>query len=121
MRGWIVVVAWLLSGCASMGMSSNLDMGALWDYFSPSRVTVYQASEVAAKNSLYLGTLEATACQAEANDAPPQLTAVRSDAQRQAAALGANSVVLGKCVTASATEHCVRELICYASAYKVAL
>ena len=83
---------------------------------------VFQAgqSERADLNDLYLGTVEGESCQADANQAVPNAGEARTLARRRVADMGGNGVSFDKCAEFSDVPGCLKQVICYGQALKVA-
>ncbi|MGL5661057.1 MAG: Rcs stress response system protein RcsF [Aeromonas sp.] len=120
MKRLILIMPLIASGCANYGFHSNLDKKNFSDYFKPSSVHVYQQDELADLNYLSLGTVEGESCQIDAHQAIPNASEARTLVRRRAADMGGNGVVINKCAELNETPGCLKQVICYGQALKVA-
>lgn len=120
MKRLILIMPLIASGCANYAFNSNLDKENFDDYFKPGSVQIYQQDELAGLNYLYLGTIEGESCQSDANQPRPNAGDARTQARRRAADMGANGVTIDKCAELSDTPGCLKQVICYGQALKVA-
>lgn len=117
----------LLTSCAKIdNVSTNLDRENFENYFDPMKVKMYK--DEAEFNDLpheYVGLVEGEDCQLKDWKAAPDPIKARTEARSKAYKLGANAVVFSSCVTIDQSSmpnsSCYSTLICYGSAYKVAL
>lgn len=58
MKRLILMMPLIASGCADFAFNSNLDKENFDEYFKPGSVRIYEQSELADLNYLYLGTVE---------------------------------------------------------------
>ena len=115
-----LLAATLLTGCSGYSFHTNLDKENFDEYFKPGSVRIYEQSELADLNYLYLGTVEGESCQSDANQAVPNAGEARTLARRRVADMGGNGVSFDKCAEFSDVPGCLKQVICYGQALKVA-
>ena len=120
MKRLILMMPLIASGCANYAFNSNLDKENFDDYFKPGSVRIYEQSELADLNYLYLGTVEGESCQADTNQPQPNAGDARTLARRHAADMGCNGVTIDKCAEFNDTPGCLKQVICYGQALKIA-
>lgn len=111
----------LISACSNMQFSSNLDKKKFDDYFKPSKVAVYEKSELLKLDYEVLGGVEGSSCQVEVNDPPADIRDARTRARINAAELNANGIVFQSCISFEQDKSCISNIICYARALDVTL
>ncbi|WDE14506.1 rcsF protein [Thalassomonas haliotis] len=113
------LAAALLAGCSSQyKVSTNLDEENFRDYFSPTRVKIYQNEQEFPGDYRYIGLVEGQDCQLKAHHAVPDEINARSGARRQAVQKNANAVIFTGCADIESA-RCVSLRVCYAKAYQV--
>ncbi|PJG59957.1 Rcs stress response system protein RcsF [Aeromonas cavernicola] len=120
MKRLILLMPLITSGCANYAFNTNLDKENFDDYFKPGSVQIYDQDQLTDLNHLYLGTVEGESCQADANQPIPNAGEARTQARRKVADMGGNGVIFDKCAEFSDTPGCLKQVICYAQALKVA-
>ncbi len=120
MKRLILMMPLIASGCTNYAFNSNLDKENFDDYFKPGSVRIYEQAQLADLNYLYLGTVEGESCQADAKQPVPNAGEARTLARRRAADMGGNGVTFDKCSEFSDTPGCLKQVICYGQALKVA-
>jgi RcsF protein len=127
-RPLLSVLTLLLCSCNSnFTVSTNVDSNNFKDYFSASKVAIYQSENEMLKRYKFIGLVEGQDCQLKAHHGPPDKINARTDARKQAFEQQANAVVFTGCVIIdSAVTHqqpqkqqCLSTLVCYAKAYQV--
>ena len=116
---FILCSALLLSACSNFQFSSNLDKENFETYFQPSKVTIYEKSELADLNYEVIAAVEGSSCQIEANDPPADIREARTQARINADKLNANGVVFQTCITFEKDASCISNIICYGRALDV--
>lgn len=111
----------LLTACSGFQFSSNLDKDNFNEYFKPSRVTVYDKSQLTDLNYTVVGAVEGSSCQEEEKDLPADIKQARTNARINAANINANGIVFQTCITFEADNSCISNIICYARALQVTL
>ncbi|MFT6986088.1 MAG: RcsF protein [Psychromonas sp.] len=109
----------LLSACSNFQFSSNLDKDNFNEYFKPSQVTVYEKSQLAALDYTFIGTVEGSSCQENANDRPADIKQARTNARINAAGKNANAIVFQSCLTFDPDKVCISNIICYGQTFHV--
>ncbi|MDO6620788.1 Rcs stress response system protein RcsF [Pseudomonadota bacterium] len=112
----------LLSGCASeYTFNSNLDAKAIDDYFKPGNVVLYKENQRPKGSFEVLGLVEGESCQQTADGVPASIADARTDARKQAVELGANGLMIKKCLlTEQQVDSCYSQAICVGQAIKTA-
>jgi len=114
-----MLCCFFLSGCSQYKFSSNLDKENFTTYFQPSTVTIYEQDSLATLNHTSLGAVDGNSCQEKDIDLPASLSEARTQARINAAAMGANGLVLQTCLNFEQDDFCVSNIICYGQAIKV--
>ncbi|MBC8674461.1 exopolysaccharide biosynthesis protein [Aeromonas hydrophila] len=120
MKRLILMMPLIASGCADFAFNSNLDKENFDEYFKPGSVQIYEQGQLADLNYLYLGTVEGESCQSDAKQPIPNAGEARTLARRRVADMGGNGVTFDKCAEFSDTPGCLKRVICYGQALKVA-
>ena len=110
-----------VSACSNFQFSSNLDKNNLAEYFTPSKVTIYEKSELPELEYEVLGAVEGSSCQENLNDRPADIKQARTRARIRAAELNANGIVFQSCINFAQDKSCISNIICYARALDVTL
>ncbi|WP_206486552.1 Rcs stress response system protein RcsF [Thalassotalea sp. G2M2-11] len=114
----------LLSGCAQhYSISTNLDKQNFSEYFSATKVKIYQEKQIQTLNARYLAAVEGESCQSKASHDSANEIDARTHARRNAYQLGANAIVFSGCAllqTAQTDKKCITTRVCYGKAYIVA-
>ena len=115
----MALVGLALSGCASMGFDSNVSPAGIKDYYKGNNVKLYGRDELKDVNYVSLGTVEGEACQVEAIEPPPKDADARADIRRRAADMGANGILLDRCVRFTDMPGCLEQVLCSGQALMV--
>ncbi|WP_432453830.1 MULTISPECIES: Rcs stress response system protein RcsF [unclassified Agarivorans] len=113
----LAITATACSG--NYSFNSNIDKQNFDNYLPAANVTIYAEEHIDPLNSEYLGIIEGVSCQEKVNQAPPQMVDARNDLREQAAALGANAVVIQQCYPINEPPACLAMLSCFGKAYKI--
>jgi len=116
---FILCSALLLSACSNFQFSSNLDKENFETYFEPSKVTVYEKSELADLNYDVIAAVEGSSCQIEEKNPIADIRDARTQARINAAKLNANGIVFQTCITFEKDSSCISNIICYGRALDV--
>ena len=116
----ISALALALSGCANWGFDSNVSPEGIKDYYKGSNVRIYQKEDLADVNYVVLSSVEGEACQIKTTDATPKEAEARADIRRRAADLGANGLLLDRCIRFDDMPGCLEQVLCSGQAIKVA-
>ena len=120
----------LITGCNSRHVSTNFDKENFSDYFSASKVEIYeQAKDIKTRHN-YIGVVEGQDCQIKPHHAAPDEINARTQARRQAFEQQANAVVFTGCALITSeqlaklnnsndAQQCHAIVICYAKAFAV--
>lgn len=120
MKPLILMMPLLAAGCANYAFNTNLDKKNFDDYFKPGRVEIYQQTQLAELDYLYLGTVEGQSCQENAQQPLPKVAEARTEARNRVADMGGNGVSFDRCSELENTPACLRQIVCYGQALKVA-
>jgi RcsF protein len=111
-------------------VSTNLDQDNFQDYFSPSKVTIYQQETEFTNLYKYLGAVEGEDCQLKPHHVAPDKINARTAARGKAFAQGANAIIFTGCALIDQTnsqnnslltnKQCHAVMVCYGKAYKIA-
>ncbi|WDE01372.1 Rcs stress response system protein RcsF [Thalassomonas actiniarum] len=113
------LAAALLGGCSSQyQVSTNLDEENFREYFSPTRVKIYQNEQEFPGDHRYIGLVEGQDCQLKPHHAAADEINARTEARRQADEKKANAVIFTGC-TEIKSAQCISLRVCYAKAYQV--
>lgn len=115
----LMVGSLVLSGCQDVSFESNLSPQNFVEYAKPATVDVYTSDELAEHRYRSLGLVSGLACQETEDDFIARESEARTDAKIQAADMGANAIVFGKCVRLEKTKACNVSVTCYGEAFKV--
>ena len=118
-------------GCVNNSViSTNLDKDKFSEYFSASKVAIYQSEQEIKSAHKYLSLVEGQDCQQRAHHALTDEINARTRARQQAFKLKANAVVFTDCVEfkrenlahlndSNEAKQCHALIICYAKAFAV--
>lgn len=109
----------LLSNCTSHYVfDTDVSTENTRQYFSASKVKIYQNEQSITAPHQYLGLIEGDDCQMKAHLAQPDIINARTQARQFAYKQGANAVVFTRCVDIE-TKYCVAQVVCYAKMYQI--
>tara|TARA_B100000767_G_C19399912_1_gene383468 strand:+ start:175 stop:567 length:393 start_codon:yes stop_codon:yes gene_type:complete len=112
-----------LSACsAHYQMKSNLDVGNLMKYFSPSKVAIYDSEEDIKEKYHFIGAVEGESCQQKPYHQQADELTARTNARRNAYLLKANAIVFSGCALIDgdkAAKYCISSYLCYGKAYRI--
>jgi RcsF protein len=120
----------LITSCNSRHVSTNVDKENFSDYFSASKVKIYEQEKDIKTRHNYIGVVEGQDCQIKPHHAAPDEINARTQARRQAFEQQANAVVFTGCAlltseqlarlnNSSDAQQCHAIVICYAKAFAV--
>ena len=116
----VSLLAVALSGCAGWGFNSNVSPDGIKDYYKGDSVRLYSKAELEGVNYVTLGSVEGEACQITADEAPPKEADARASVRRRAADMGANGLLLDRCIRFDDMPGCIEQVLCSGQALKVA-
>ena len=117
---FFIIPVLCLSGCSWFSFSSNIDPDNFTEYYRAAGIEQYTKADLDKFDSYEdLGDIEGISCQVTEKDAEPVEALARRYLLESAADLGANAVIMGKCIELENTLHCLKEYTCYARALKV--
>lgn len=115
------LLALALAGCAgNWGVNSNVSPEGIKDYYKGDNVTLYNKDQLTDVNYVTLGSVEGEACQIKPADAPPKEADARASIRRRAADMGANGLLLDRCLRFEDMPGCLEQVLCSGQALKVA-
>lgn len=115
------LLALALTGCANnWGFNSNVSPEGIKDYYKGDGVTLYSKDQLNEVNYVTLGSVEGEACQIKAAEAPPKEADARASIRRRAADMGANGLLLDRCIRFADMPGCLEQVLCSGQALKVA-
>ena len=115
------LLALALTGCAgNWGFNSNVSPDGIKDYYKGDNVTLYNKDQLSSLNYVTLGSVEGEACQMKAAEAPPKEADARASIRRRAADMGANGLLLDRCIHFVDMPGCLEQVLCSGQALKVA-
>jgi RcsF protein len=97
---------------------SNLDANSAKQYFSASKVTIYNDEAEFTTNYTYIGLVEGEDCQEKQYLAAPDVINARTKARQLAFSKQANAIIFSQCIDIK-TKQCVAQVVCYGKAYLV--
>jgi RcsF protein len=120
----------LITSCNSRHVSTNFDKENFSDYFSASKVKIYEQEKDIKTRHNYIGVVEGHDCQIKPHHAAPDEINARTQARRQAFEQQANAVVFTGCALLTSeqlaklnnsndAQQCHAIVICYAKAFAV--
>lgn len=127
-----LLIALVTSACQSnYQISTNIDKENFQQYFSPSKVTIYQNESEFPNLYKYLGLVEGEDCQAQAHLAEPNKINARTNARGNAFQQGANAIIFTGCalidnskknteIPSNNSKQCNAVIVCYGKAYSIA-
>ena len=124
-----LISVFLLSCNSNYTVSTNLDSNNFKNYFSPTKVTIYQSEQDIPQHYQLIGVVEGEDCQLKVHHAAPDEINARTNARRQAFKLQANGIVFTSCTIINSPiahqspekQQCLSTVVCYGKAYKVDL
>lgn len=116
----ISLLAVTLSGCAGWGFNSNVSPDGIKDYYKGDGVQLYSKADLEDVNYVTLGSVEGEACQIKADEAPPKEADARASLRRRAADMGANGILMDRCIRFDDMPGCIEQVLCSGQALKVA-
>ena len=115
----IFIVLPLLASCSgNYTFESNVKADTAQQYFSASKVKIYNDEEEFNAKYQYVGLVEGDDCQKEPHLAPPDAINARTQARQNAYLQQANAIIFTSCVPIE-TKHCVAQVVCYGKAYRL--
>ncbi|HBY85407.1 MAG TPA: rcsF protein [Colwellia sp.] len=116
----VVLLTSILGGCTgNYTFESNVKADNAEEYFSASKVKIYDNEQAFDANYQYVGLVEGEDCQKEQHLAPPDPINARTQARQTAYLQKANAIIFTSCIDIE-TKHCVAQVVCYGKAYRVA-
>jgi len=114
----LITLPMLASCSGNYTFESNVKPGRAEEYFSASKVEIFN-DETEFKSSFdYVGLVEGEDCQKAQHLAAPDVINARTQARQAAYQQQANAVIFTSCVDIE-TKHCVAQVVCYGKAYRL--
>ena len=114
----LMVIPTLASCSGNYTFESNLKADTAKEYFSASKVKVFNDESEFMSSFKYVGLVEGEDCQKEQHLAAPDVINARTQARQVAYKQQANAVIFTSCVDIE-TKHCVAQVVCYGKAYQL--
>ncbi|KGJ92870.1 Rcs stress response system protein RcsF [Colwellia psychrerythraea] len=109
----------LLASCSgNYSFESNVTPDDAQQYFSASKVKIFNDETEFMSSFDYVGLVEGEDCQKKEHLAPPDVINARTQARQVAFKQQANAVIFTSCVDIE-TKHCVAQVVCYGKAYRL--
>ncbi|WP_246047231.1 Rcs stress response system protein RcsF [Colwellia ponticola] len=109
----------MLASCSgNYTFNSNVKPDNAKQYFSASKVKVFNDEAEFMSSFNYVGLVEGFDCQEKPHLAPPDAANARTQARQAAFLQQANGVIFTSCI-AIETKHCVAQTVCYGKAYRL--
>lgn len=116
----VVLLTSILGGCTgNYTFESNVKADNAEEYFSASKVKIYDNEQAFDASYQYVGLVEGEDCQKEPHLAAPDAINARTQARQIAYLQKANAIIFTSCIDIE-TKHCVAQVVCYGKAYRVA-
>jgi RcsF protein len=115
----LLIICTILSSCSgNYTFESNVKPDNAEQYFSASKVKIFEDESEFMSSFQYVGLVEGQDCQKKAHLSPPDVINARTEARQAAFLQQANAVIFTSCVDIN-TKHCVAQVVCYAKAYSL--
>ncbi|MEY8199665.1 MAG: Rcs stress response system protein RcsF [Colwellia sp.] len=109
----------MLSGCSgNYTFESNVNADNAKEYFSASKVEVFNNELEFNTAYQYVGLVEGTDCQKKQHLAAPDPINARTQARQVAYLQQANAIIFTSCIDIE-TKHCIAQVVCYGKAYRL--
>ena len=109
----------MLSGCSgNYTFESNVKADNAKEYFSASKVKIFNDEQEFNTTYQYVGLVEGEDCQKEQHLAAPDAINARTQARQAAYLQQANAIIFTSCIDIE-TKHCVAQVVCYGKAYRL--
>lgn len=110
----------LLSSCSgNYVFNSNLKAEGAEQYFSASKVDIFNDEKEFNAPYEFVGLVEGEDCQHKVHQAKPDLIIARTQARQAANKQNANAVIFTSCIDIE-SNFCVAQIVCYGKAYRLA-
>ena len=117
----VVLLTTMLGGCTgNYTFESNVKADNAEEYFSASKVKIFNDEQDFNVNYQYVGLVEGEDCQKEPHLAAPDAINARTQARQTAYLKKANAIIFTSCIDIE-TKHCVAQVVCYGKAYRLAV
>ncbi|NQZ28538.1 MAG: rcsF protein [Colwellia sp.] len=114
----LMVIPTIASCTGNYTFESNVKPDNATEYFSASKVKIFNDESEFMSSFKYVGLVEGDDCQKEQHLAPPDVINARTQARQVAFKQQANAVIFTSCVDIE-TKHCVAQVVCYGKAYQL--
>lgn len=111
-------ISMLFSGCHSnYAFNSNINPTAIDDYFKAGRVTLFTEDNIPPSFFNQVAMVDGESCQLTKTAPPASKVEARTNLREAAANVGANGVILNKCVSYKDAEGgCITRVLCLGQA-----
>lgn len=109
----------LLASCSgNYTFESNINADNAEQYFSASKVKIFEDEQEFNTAYQYVGLVEGEDCQKKPHLAPPDVLNARTQARQAAFLQQANAIIFTSCIDIE-TKHCIAQVVCYGKAYRL--
>jgi RcsF protein len=109
----------LLASCSgNYTFESNVKADNAEEYFSASKVAIFNDESEFESAFDYVGLVEGEDCQSKVHLAQADVINARTQARQNAFKQQANAVIFTSCVNIE-TKHCISQVVCYGKAYRL--
>lgn len=114
----LIALPLLISCSGNYSFESNVKADNAEQYFSASKVKIFEDESEFKSSFQYVGLVEGEDCQKKSHLAAPDAINARTQARQAAFLQQANAVIFTSCIDIE-TKHCVAQVVCYGKAYKL--
>jgi len=114
----LIALPLLISCSGNYTFESNVKADNAEQYFSASKVKIFEDESEFMSAFQYVGLVEGEDCQKKEHLAAPDAINARTQARQAAFLQQANAVIFTSCVNIE-TKQCVAQVVCYGKAYKL--
>ena len=114
----LMTIPLLFSCSGNYTFESNVKADDAEQYFSASKVKIFEDESEFMSAFQYVGLVEGEDCQKKAHLAAPDAINARTQARQAAFLQQANAVIFTSCVDIK-TKQCVAQVVCYGKAYRL--
>ncbi len=114
-----LAIPFLISCSGNYTFNSNVTADNAQEYFSASKVKIFNDESEFTTNFHYIGLVEGEDCQKKKHLAAPDIINARTQARQLAFKQQANAIIFTSCVDIE-SKHCVAQVVCYGKAYRLA-
>lgn len=115
---FITILPFILSCSGTYTFDSNVEAKGAEEYFSASKVAIYEDESEFKTSFKFVGSVEGDDCQLADHLAAPDPVIARTKARQLAHNKNANAVIFTACIDVE-NKFCTAQIVCYAKAYQV--